>query len=706
MDNILGNIVPLVHLDGNLNSSGDQQTVYRGYSAYQVALQQGFEGSKDEWLRALVGPQGETGVSISDVRLNEDFTLTVTLDDGTEFTTDPIKGPKGDTGQKGEKGDTGSQGPKGDSGPKGDKGDPGQPGTNMEIHICSITEYDAETRMPTIVNPDSSTFYLVPTEDGTSPDLFTEWVYVNNAWEMFGSASVDLSRYLTDVQIDGTSIVTDGVANVPIDTSLTIAGAAADAKKTGDEIGDLKEGLKNASNGTISTNLIGNDYTQYYPVNIPAGTFYLNIATSDGSNFAHSQFPSTTLKLGLYDSSKTLIGSAITLGGSISYRDVRRVESVPIAFLKLNIPSDVPLMVSVHDSVVGHAVAYQKYFYNAKQLSEMVEQFVPTIPDYYQVYMDSKIAAINSLDNVDIQVAFFTDAHYPSNAQNSPQLIRYLWGKTPLNFVVNGGDVLTQAESKKEAIQFITRFNNFFDFAGINYFPIIGNHEHNNSNGSSTATQLSLKQVQLACYSKKRQVVFSDFTAYYFDDDLSKCRYYFVGTKQSSQLFDEDVGWIIHSFLTIPDGYSVVIYSHAGLKYDENYNITGVQVKVSSLCNALLALANKVRSYHSTIGASEYLDFSSLNATPIAIFAGHVHFDGYYQYSVSSYNGYIYVIATTCDAYGNQPKGSSATRTPKTVNEQAFDVISINKTDRLITTTRIGAGSDRTFTYSDYHPVS
>lgn len=110
MDNISGNIVPLVHLDGNLSSSGDQQTVYRGYSAYQIALQQGFEGSKDEWLRALVGPQGETGVSISDVRLNDDFTLTVTLDNGTEFTTESIKGDKGDKGQKGDKGDKGDTG--------------------------------------------------------------------------------------------------------------------------------------------------------------------------------------------------------------------------------------------------------------------------------------------------------------------------------------------------------------------------------------------------------------------------------------------------------------------------------------------------------------------------------------------------------------------------------------------------------------------
>ena len=110
MDNISGNIVPLVHLDGNLSSSGDQQTVYRGYSAYEIALQQGFEGSKDEWLRALVGPQGETGVSISDVRLNDNSALTITLDDGTEFTTESIKGDKGDKGQKGDKGDKGDTG--------------------------------------------------------------------------------------------------------------------------------------------------------------------------------------------------------------------------------------------------------------------------------------------------------------------------------------------------------------------------------------------------------------------------------------------------------------------------------------------------------------------------------------------------------------------------------------------------------------------
>ena len=389
MDNISGNIVPLTYLDGNLNSSGDEQVVYRGYSAYEIALQQGFEGSKDEWLRALVGPQGETGVSISDVRLNGDFTLTVTLDDGTEFTTDPIKGDKGNKGQKGDKGDkgdigtgisfvrlnddytltiifsdgsdykthipirgekgqqgiqgvqgpkgdtgergpqgqqgiqgeqgprgqtgpqgqqgiqgpqgqkgqkgdpgekgekgqtgpqgepgpaftyedftpeqleglrgpqgqTGPQGPQGQVGPegkqgpqglkgdKGDKGDPGEPGTNMEIHICSITEYDNQTRVPTIVNPDSSTFYLVPTEDGASPDLFTEWVYVNGAWEMFGSMKIDLSGYAkkTDTVLETTlsrgrkSNTTVGIGSVAFGNNVVASGENAHSEGNGSQ---------------------------------------------------------------------------------------------------------------------------------------------------------------------------------------------------------------------------------------------------------------------------------------------------------------------------------------------------------------------------------------------------------------------------------------------------------------------------------------
>ena len=157
--------------------------------------------SQGNWV-GVPTVKGDKGNGISSAVLNNDYTLTLTFTDGTTYTTPSIRG---------------------------EKGEQGEPATDMDIHICSITEYDANTRVPTIENPNSSTFYLVPSEDGTSPDLFTEWVYVNNAWEMFGSASVDLSGYLTDVTVNGTSVVTDGVAEIPIASRLNLGVIKVDS---------------------------------------------------------------------------------------------------------------------------------------------------------------------------------------------------------------------------------------------------------------------------------------------------------------------------------------------------------------------------------------------------------------------------------------------------------------------------------------------
>lgn len=85
------------------------------YSAYAIAVKNGFEGSEEEWLKSLVGPQGpkgETGAT------------------GPKGDTGAT-GPQGPRGEKGEKGDTGSQGPKGETGPQGPqglKGDTGETG--------------------------------------------------------------------------------------------------------------------------------------------------------------------------------------------------------------------------------------------------------------------------------------------------------------------------------------------------------------------------------------------------------------------------------------------------------------------------------------------------------------------------------------------------------------------------------------------------
>lgn len=266
MDKITGNIDFLQELNGNIlyGETPHQPKIIdgywyvwneeiRNYENTEVKAQgeqgiQGIQGPKgdtgergpqgQQGIQGVQGPQGQTGPQgpkgqkgdtgqrgpQGQVGPRGEPGAAFTYNDFTSEQLELLRGPqgqKGQTGQTGPKGDTGQTGPAGPQGPqgpkgdKGDKGDQGQPGTNMEIHICSILEYDSETRMPTIENPNSSTFYLVPTEDGTSPDLFTEWVYVNGAWEMFGSASIDLSGYLTDVTVNGISVVTDGIAEIP-----------------------------------------------------------------------------------------------------------------------------------------------------------------------------------------------------------------------------------------------------------------------------------------------------------------------------------------------------------------------------------------------------------------------------------------------------------------------------------------------------------
>lgn len=58
-------------------------------------------------------------------------------------------------------------------------------GGSIPVHVCTSSEYDSETRIPTITNPEPETFYLVPNEENEANNLFVEWVYIDDAWEKF-----------------------------------------------------------------------------------------------------------------------------------------------------------------------------------------------------------------------------------------------------------------------------------------------------------------------------------------------------------------------------------------------------------------------------------------------------------------------------------------------------------------------------------------
>ena len=79
----------------------------RGYSSYEVAKKNGFEGTEEEWLATLVGPQG----------------------------------PQGAVGPQGEQGPQGAVGPQGEQGPQGPQGEQGPQGPSVDLTGYATEEY-------------------------------------------------------------------------------------------------------------------------------------------------------------------------------------------------------------------------------------------------------------------------------------------------------------------------------------------------------------------------------------------------------------------------------------------------------------------------------------------------------------------------------------------------------------------------------------
>lgn len=99
----------------------------RGFNNYELAIQNGFEGTEEEWLASLKG-DAFTYSDFTEEQLaglkgpKGDRGLPFTYSDFTSEQLAELKGDKGDTGEKGDKGDIGPQGLQGETGMQGPAG--------------------------------------------------------------------------------------------------------------------------------------------------------------------------------------------------------------------------------------------------------------------------------------------------------------------------------------------------------------------------------------------------------------------------------------------------------------------------------------------------------------------------------------------------------------------------------------------------------
>ena len=115
-----GVVITIVDADGETSATlHNGANGEKGSSAYQIAVEQGYQGSESDWLSSLKGDKGEKGNTGAKGNPGQNgaegkSAYAIAVEHGYENSEDEwllsLKGEKGDTGERGEKGDAGVAG--------------------------------------------------------------------------------------------------------------------------------------------------------------------------------------------------------------------------------------------------------------------------------------------------------------------------------------------------------------------------------------------------------------------------------------------------------------------------------------------------------------------------------------------------------------------------------------------------------------------
>lgn len=339
------------------------------------------------------------------------------------------------------------------------------------------------------------------------------------------------------------------------------------------------------------------------------------------------------------------------------------------------------------------------------------------LPSYYEDSNYSISNKCSSIINLNtkikpeiLQFAFITDMHlYTGNSKNSRALLNYIIKNTNVDTIINGGDLIDDHttdlnyddQTSFGYLKILEEANNYAVPDGCkNFFFIPGNHDAGAGWNPTTDAKLdtpTFVKNSLICRSSSNVIFNEDGLQYYIDDHYHKIRYIICsignsinfGNWDSSKshgvagMSDADCLVFINNALnTTPTGWNILVFNHILINNWPN--------------KGALVLENACDIYNE----------NHPNSKIIAIIGGHSHVDWSYQTT-----GGINCIMTTTDNRSQQCKisedgqssiwaGDVAARPNGTYKEQAFDIFTINKTNKTIQTTRIGWGQDRNWTYN------
>ena len=346
------------------------------------------------------------------------------------------------------------------------------------------------------------------------------------------------------------------------------------------------------------------------------------------------------------------------------------------------------------------------------------------IPEYWKEHLQQRIDRIKSLESENCAFSFglITDIHWCENEKLSAALMEEIINECGMRYFFNGGDLISGKGivGPEELYDEIDDFFRTFSRIEKNCLSVEGNHERAYSTFEpplyyvQNMKKADLLERYFKPYTKYSDRKFSKNGSYFYaDDENNKIRYIALNsqdvpnddeteegfavynTLRNYGFLQEQVDWLAYEALSVPDpSWSVVVCSHAATPSDEgekdfSYNYDIVLGVLDAFKNKRAYVAQEKHS-NPLFDVSISADFSGKGGDVIAWVGGHRHKD----YVKNKFG--ITIVETTSDAsYENYKKlglrGS--------VGEHAFDIFTVDKSNRRVSVTRIGRGEDREFVY-------
>lgn len=324
-----------------------------------------------------------------------------------------------------------------------------------------------------------------------------------------------------------------------------------------------------------------------------------------------------------------------------------------------------------------------------------------TVPSFWRNAVDEVISKIKALQvgRNCVTFPFFSDNHQRNGYAGV--LIAYIMKECNIPYCFFGGDSIssgraTTANTEAEMIEMDKAFDTAMSYIPNGRFcRAVGNHDGyllpKSEGGDGITVRYNRDQVYDLFLREESIAQNKHFggegTYYYVDDIASKVRFIVMDTN-NAPVDDAQISWVQNTALSFNEsGWAVVFISHQPISNHYHAGITNAAAVVSAVTSTA----------------------TSKNVPIIGWFSGHVHRDIMTTKRLTGGNGsnagteagdlgFTQVIITsdhTGIAYDDATKHTVANDD----QSHAIDFVTINKATRTVNITRLGIGSDRSYTY-------